>query len=74
MKSLGVPKLEEIKVRYHASNGDLKFILTSRKMTDGPFILYEVIDGQLKKLGRSQSPLELEFSHKILDTLSKETE
>lgn len=73
MKDLGVPKTEEVKVRYCDSDGVLKFVLTGKRFTNGPFFLYEVNNGQLKKLGRSQSPLELEYTHKILDKLKKET-
>ena len=74
MKDLGVPKTEEVKVRYHDSDGILRFVLTSKRFTNGPLFLYEVKDGQLKRLGRSQSPLELESTHKISNKLSKEAE
>lgn len=54
------PKGERVHVGYYNTNRELVFILTSKKSSGDYFFLYELVDGEFKKLGKSRSPKELE--------------
>lgn len=53
------PKGEKVWTSYYTPSGDLRFILTAKPQRDA-YYLYELVDNEFKKLGRSKSPLELE--------------
>lgn len=45
---------------YYNEAHELKFILTSKEASRDYYFLYELVDGEFRKLGRSKSPKELE--------------
>lgn len=63
------PKGEIIWVSYYNSNKELLFIMTSKPIRDFYF-LYEVVDGEFKKLGKAKNPTELEEKFKVRDKMS----
>lgn len=59
------PRGEIVWVNYANRNGDILFILTSKPTRDY-YYLYEVlVDGKLKKLGKSKEPPELENKYNV---------
>ncbi len=64
------PKGEKVWTRYLNSEGCLMFITTSKPHQDFYF-LYELVDNEFKKLGRSKSPLELEEKFDIRTKLKQ---
>ena len=65
------PKNERVWTSYFNSAGCLMFIVTSKPSQDF-YILYELVDNEFKKLGRSKSPLELEQKFDIRIKLNQE--
>ena len=63
---MNYPKGETIWVSYYNNKGDLIFVITS-KTTRDYYYLYEVVNNELKKLGRSKTPTELEEKYNIHD-------
>jgi len=63
------PKGETVWVSYYNSNKELLFIITSKPIRDFYF-LYEVVDGEFKKLGKAKNPTELEEKFKVRDKMS----
>jgi hypothetical protein len=63
------PKGETVWVSYYNSNKELLFIMTSKPIRDFYF-LYEVVDGEFKKLGKAKNPTELEEKFKVRDKMS----
>ena len=63
------PKGETVWVSYYNSNKELLFIMTSKPIRDFYF-LYEVVDGEFKKLGKAKNPAELEEKFKVRDKMS----
>lgn len=53
------PRGETVWTSYYTSSGELMFILTAKPQRDA-YYLYELVDNEFKKLGRSKSSLELE--------------
>lgn len=53
------PKGEIVWVSYRNSDGELAFIITSKPIRD-LYFLYEVVDKEFKKVGKSKNPVELE--------------
>lgn len=53
------PRGETVWTSYYTSSGELMFILTAKPQRDA-YYLYELVDNEFKKLGRSKSPPELE--------------
>lgn len=62
------PKGETVWVSYYNSNKELLFIMTSKPIRDFYF-LYEVVDGEFKKLGKAKNPTELEEKFKVRDKM-----
>lgn len=62
------PKGETVWVSYYNSNKELLFIMTSKPIRDFYF-LYEVVDGEFKKLGKAKNPTELEEKFKVRDKI-----
>ena len=54
---------------YYDKDHGLRFVITSKPTRDCYFA-YEVVDGELRKLGKSSSPYELEAKFKIMDIIS----
>lgn len=52
------PKGERVWVGYYNAAHELRFILTSKE-TREYYYLYELVNGQFKKLGRAKEPPEL---------------
>ena len=65
MKESNVPKGEMAWMGYYDTTHNLKFLVTSKSNSRDFYFLYEVVDGALKKLGKSRSPKELEGLFKI---------
>lgn len=62
------PKGETVWVSYYNSNKELLFIMTSKPIRDFYF-LYEVVDGEFKKLGKAKNTTELEEKFKVRDKI-----
>ena len=58
------PKSERVWVGYYNRAHELKFIITSKELRDF-YYLYELVDGEFRKLGRSKSPKELEEKFEV---------
>ena len=58
MKSLKYPKGEKVWESYYNESRELKFIITSKSTRDSYF-LYELVNGEFKKLGKAKTPPEL---------------
>lgn len=58
------PKGERVWVGFYSQIHELKFIITSKENKDFYF-LYELVDGEFRKLGRSRSPKELEEKFEV---------
>lgn len=58
------PKSERVWVGYYNQAHELKFIITSKESRDF-YYLYELVDGEFRKLGRSKSPKELEEKFEV---------
>lgn len=63
------PKGEIVWVSYYNMKGELRFIMTSKQARDFYF-LYEVIDGEFKKLGKGNNPTKLEEKFNLKENLS----
>lgn len=62
------PKGEIVWVSYYSTTGELKFIITSKQTRDF-YYLYEVTDGEFKKLGKASSPIKLEEKFNLKERL-----
>lgn len=58
IKNLKYPKGERVWESYYNETRELKFIITSKPVRDAYF-LYELVDGEFKKLGKAKTPPEL---------------
>lgn len=59
------PKGERVWVCYYSKTHELVFILTSKDSSRDFYFLYELINGEFKKLGKARSPKELEEKYKV---------
>lgn len=57
-KRFKYPKNETVWVSYYNESRELKFIITSKTTRDAYF-LYELVNDEFKKLGKSKNPPEL---------------
>ena len=64
-----LPNGERLWTSYYDSNGELLFVITSKHTRDFYF-LYELVDGEFKRLGRAKSPLELEERFNVKDKMT----
>ena len=62
------PKGERVWTGYYNRAGELLFIVTSKESRDWYF-LYEVVNGEFKKLGRAKTPTELENRYGVTDRM-----
>lgn len=65
MSSPKYPKGERVWVSYYNADHELVFILTSKEPAREYYFLYELANGTFKKLGRGQSPKELEKKYSV---------
>lgn len=65
MNGIKCPKGERLWVKYYNHKNDLMFILTSKEGNRDFYFLYELVDGDYKKLGKAHSPLEIEEKHNV---------
>lgn len=66
-KSNGIqkyPRNEHVWVGYYKGD-DLMFILTSKQNDRTWFFLYQLVDGEFKKLGKAHTPPELEEKYGV---------
>lgn len=68
MDKIKYPKGETVCVSYYNTKHELCFTLTQKIGSDF-YVLYECSDGKLNKLGKSQSPLDLEEKFQICQKL-----
>lgn len=71
MKEPNTPKGEMAWMGYYDTSHKLRFLITSKANTREFYYLYEVIDGTLKKLGKSRSPKELEEKYNVWEGVRK---
>lgn len=64
------PKGERVWVGYYNSNHELRFILTSKESRDFYF-LYELVEGNFRKLGKARSPTELEEMFRVYQRMEE---
>ena len=64
------PKGERVWVGYYNSNHELRFILTSKESRDFYF-LYELVEGNSRKLGKARSPTELEEKFRVYQRMEE---
>lgn len=69
MDKVSCPRGEKVWVGYYNASGELRFIVTSKEKSRDNYFLYEFLDGQFKRLGKSHSPKELEEKLGILAKL-----
>lgn len=62
---LKYPKGERVWVSYYDSTHTLRFIITTKDKYCEYYYLYELVDGEFKKLGRAKVPTELEKKFNI---------
>lgn len=59
------PKGERVWVGLYNQSHELKFIITSKESSRDFYFLYELVDGEFRKLGKSRSPKELEEKFEV---------
>lgn len=64
-----LPKKEKVWVSYNDAQHNLRFILTSKENSREVYYLYELVNDELVKLGKSASPTELENKFKVAEKL-----
>lgn len=69
MDSSLCPKGEMIWVSYYNSNGELKYIITSKNNSRENYFLYSVNCDSIKKLGKSSSPQDLVEKFGVSDNM-----
>ncbi len=67
------PRGEIVWTGYHNRAGDLMFIMTSKESRDY-YYLYEVSDGEFKKLGKAKSPPELEEKYRVHERMREQAD
>jgi len=65
MEQIKYPKGECVWVSYYDTGKTLRFIMTSKENSRDFYFLYELVDGQFKKLGKARSPKELELKFDV---------
>lgn len=71
MEQIKYPKGETVWVGYYDTQKNLRFIMTSKESNRDFYFLYELVDGQFKKLGKARSPKELEDKFEVSSKLSE---
>lgn len=71
MEQIKYSKGEIVWVEYYDKQKNLRFIMTSKENNRDFYFLYELVDGEFKKLGKACSPKELEDKFKVSEKLSE---
>lgn len=71
MEQIKYPKGEKVWVGYYDTQKNLRFIMTSKENNRDFYFLYELVDGEFKKLGKARSPKELEDKFEVSAKLSE---
>ena len=58
-------KGERVWVGLYDKSHELKFIITGKEISREFYFLYELVDGEFRKLGKSRSPKELEEKFEV---------
>lgn len=69
MSKLKYPKGEIVWVTYRNTSEEIKYIMTSKPIRD-TYYLYELVDGEFKKLGKAKTPPKLEEAYKLNEKLT----
>lgn len=69
MEQIKYPRGETVWVGYYDVRKNLRFIMTSKENDRSLYFLYKLVDGRFKKIGRAQSPKEIEDKFEILKRL-----
>lgn len=64
------PKGERVWTGYYNRKGELLFILTSKELRD-QYFLYELVDGEFKKLGKNPDPSVLVSRFKVEEKMKE---
>jgi len=65
------PKGEKVWVSYYSEEHELMFIITSKEPSRDYYFLYELVDNEFRRLGKSRSPIELEQKFGVNERLRK---
>lgn len=65
LDELKYPRGERVRVKYYDGKHELLFILTTKEQSKDLYFLYELKDGEFKKLGKAKSPSMLEEKYGI---------
>lgn len=65
------PKGEKVWVSYYDTTHKLRFIMTTKDKFREFYFLYELVDGEFKKLGRARYPNDLEKKFEVDKSLRK---
>jgi len=74
MEQIKYPKGEKVWVGYYDTQKNLRFIMTSKENNRDFYFLYELVNGEFKKLGKARSPKELEDKFEVSAKLSEGSE
>lgn len=71
LASVKIPRGEKTVMSYFTYDGkEPLFVMTQKTGSDELYVLYEVEpDGNLKKLSRGSSPIEMEKKHKVVERI-----
>lgn len=68
ISKVAYPRNEFVWVQYYNNVGELEYIITSKQLRDC-YYLYEYEDGSFIKLGKAQSPVDLETKFKVVERI-----
>lgn len=71
--SYKIPSGETVCVRYADMNGEELFFMTTKQSTE-LFYLYEIDGDTVSKIGKAQSPFELESRFNVIEKISGNTQ
>lgn len=67
-----LPRGERVCIGYNTIDHEPLFILTNKRDSSDWFYLYELVDGEYRKLGRARTPPELEAKYHVNERLRKQ--
>ena len=73
MTGLNYPKGEIVWTGYYNRSDELLFIVTSKETREF-YYLYELVDGEFKKLGKAKTPSELEQRFRVKERMLESVE
>lgn len=65
-----LPKGERVWVGYYNKAYELKFVVTSKDVLREFYFLYELVDGEFRKLGKARTPRELEEKFDVIEKMT----